>query len=263
MKALTDVVQFACCAAFAALLIFAGEAAAAELRVLSTGAPSAAAKALAARVSQPSGDTFAFTVGQPDTIAQQLAAGAPADVVIAPAPLIAALEKSEKLRAGSSVALARVGIGVVVRAGAPRPDIATPDAIRKLLLEARSIAYPNPDAGGGFAGKALSRMIEQMGIADAVKPKLTLAYAITGGVDLVADGKIEVGLFNISEILPVKGITLVGPLPPQLQSYIVFTAAIAAGAAAVEPAAAFVKTMASPAARDAWTTAGMEPLGGT
>ena len=91
MKALTDVVQFACCAAFAALLIFAGEAAAAELRVLSTGAPSAAAKALAARVSQPSGDTFAFTVGQPDTIAQQLAAGAPADVVIAPAPLIAGL----------------------------------------------------------------------------------------------------------------------------------------------------------------------------
>jgi molybdate transport system substrate-binding protein len=237
-------------------------AVAADLRVFSTGAPSIAAKALAATFTAQTGTTFSFTVGQPATIAQKLAAGEPADIVIAPAPLIAALEQKGTLRADTSTALARVGIGVVVRAGAPRPDIATPAAIRKLLLDARSIAYSDPSTGGGFAGKWIAAMIERMGIADAIKPKLTLAHAITGGVDLVADGKVEVGLFNISEILPVKGVTLVGPLPAELQSYIVLTAGIPAASAAADSAAAFIKVMAGAGAREVWTAAGMEPVGG-
>jgi molybdate transport system substrate-binding protein len=235
-----------------------GSAQASELRVFSTGASTVAAKAIAA--SAGTGATFAFTVGQTETLRQKLEAGEKADIVIAPAPLIATLEKSGKLHPGSSAALARVGIGVVVREGAPRPDVSTPDAIRKLLIDARSVAYPDPTTGGGFAGKAIARMIEQMGITDAVKPKLTLAHAITGGVQLVADGKAEVGMFNISEILPIKGVVLVGPLPAALQNYIVFTAGISADAASPDAAAAFIKLMAGPAAHDAWTSAGMEPV---
>lgn len=244
-------------AVIGALLAFATPGNAAEIRVFSTGAPSVAAKALATRET---GNVFAFTVGQPDTLRQKLQAGEKADVVIAPEPLIVALEKDGKLRTGSSADVARVGIGVVVREGAARPDISTPAAIRKLLIDAHSIAYPDPTTGGGFTGKVLTQMIAQMGIADAVRPKLTLAHAITGGVQLVADGKAEVGMFNISEILPIKGVTMVGPLPAELRHYITFTAGITADTPVQESAAAFIKLMASPAAREAWTSAGMEPV---
>jgi molybdate transport system substrate-binding protein len=158
------------------------------------------------------------------------------------------------------VNVARVGIGVVVRAGAPRPDVVTPASIRKLLMDAPSIAYSDP---GSVVGKAITRMIEQMGIADVVKPKVTHAYAITGGVNLVADGKVEVGLFIISEILPVKGVTLVGPLPAEFQSYIVFGAAITSHTAAPGPAGSLVQALSGPAAREAWMAAGMEPVSGT
>jgi molybdate transport system substrate-binding protein len=164
------------------------------------------------------------------------------------------------LRDGSAVDLARVGIGVVVRAGMKRPDISNSTAIRKMLLAARSIVYSDPETGGGYTGRAIKRMIEQMGITDAVKPKLTLVHAIGGGVDLVAGGKAEVGLFNISEILPIKGAALVGPLPSELQNYIVFGAAIPKSNATPEPAAAFIKMLAAPTSNQAWQKAGMEPV---
>jgi len=103
-------------------------------------------------------------------------------------------------------------------------------------------------------------MIAQLGVEDVVKPKLTLRQAITGGVELVASGQVEVGMFNISEVLPVKGVTLVGPLPPQLQSYIVFAAAVRAGSTAPSPAQAFIELMAAPAAREQWKAGGLESM---
>ena len=107
------------------------------------------------------------------------------------------------------------------RNGASAPDIANAAAIRKLLLEARSIVYPDPTSGGGSAGRAIAHMIDEMGLTETVRPKLTRASAIGGGVTLVAGGNVEVGLFNISEILPIQGVQLVGPLPAELQNYIV------------------------------------------
>ena len=207
--------QRQCIAAIGALLAFAIPASAAEIRVFSTGAPSVAAKVLAGDAETD--NVLRSPSDNRTRCGRNCMAGEKADVVIAPAPVIAALEKDGKLRAGSSVDVARVGIGVVVREGAPRPNISTPAAIRKLLVDAHSIAYPDPATGGGFTGKVLTQMIAQMGITDTVKPKLTLAHAITGGVQLVADGKAEVGMFNISEILPIKGVTMVGPLPAELQ----------------------------------------------
>src|SRR5439155_21162281 len=125
------------------------------------------------------------------------------------------------------------------------------------LLDARSIVYPDP-TGGGITGPALARMMERLGIAESVTPKITLKQAITGGVELVARGEVELGLFNLSEVLPVKGVTLVGPLPADLQSWIVFTAAIHAGATAPGPAASFIELLAAPAAREHWTAGGLE-----
>jgi len=238
-----------------------GVADAAEIRVYCSGAPSQAVKAIAADFSAQTGHHLAFTVGQPATIEGDLAAGDKADVVILPEPVIAMLKKSGTLRAGSTADLARVGIGVAVRDGAQPPDISTAAAVRNLLLEARSIVYPDPQSGGGSAGRAIAHMIDAMGITATVRPKLTLTSAIGGGVDLVAGGKAEIGLFNISEILPIPGVTLAGPLPAQLQSYIVFRAAIPAGAATPEPAMAFIKALIAPAERHAWQKAGLEPFG--
>jgi molybdate transport system substrate-binding protein len=234
---------------------------AAEIHVYSTGAPAEAAKAVAAVFAQDTGHHLTFTVGQPATIESDLAAGDKADVVILPAPVVGMMNSSGAWRAGSTVDLARVGIGIVMRDGARPPDISTVAAIRRLLLEARSVVYPDPTSGGGSTGRAIARLIENMGIADAVGPKLTRTSAIGGGVALVASGGAEVGLFNISEILPVQGVRLIGPLPAELQNYIVFAAAIPASNAAPEPATAFVRALAAPAARPAWQRAGLEPLG--
>src|SRR5262245_44163555 len=215
------------CAILAAALAVARTAGADEIRVLSTGAPAEIVKHLAAKFADESGHRVLVTVANPATILQKLSAGETPDVVVAPVPVVDSLAKSGTLLAGSRVDLARVGVGVVVREGAPRPEISTAEAVRRMLVGARSIVYPDP-AGGGQTGAALARMIDGMGLTEIVKPKLTLRQAIAGGVALVANDEAEIGLFNISEVLPVRGVTLVGPLPPELQSYIVFAAAIQA-----------------------------------
>ena len=229
--------------------------------MFSTGAPAVAAKTIGTAFSAQSGHQLSFTVAQPAVLQGKLAAGDKPDIVILPAPAIATLNGSGALRARSGADLARVGIGVVVRDGAPRPDISSPAAVRKMLLEARTVVYPDPRSGGGSAGRAIEAMIERMSLTEIVKPKLALKAAIGGGVALVADGTADVGLFNISEILPVKGVTLVGPLPAELQNYIVFRAAIVAGSASAQPAADFIKSLTAPAGRRIWQDAGLEPLG--
>jgi molybdate transport system substrate-binding protein len=251
------------CALGAAMLVTvlaAGAAVAAEIRVFSSGAPAEVEKAVAAKFTQETGHQVTFTVATPADIQARLKSGETPDIVVLPAPIIDALEKAGALRPGR-VDLARVGIGVIVRAGAPRPDISTVDAVRKMLLDARSIVHPDP-AGGGLAGVALARMIAEMGIADAVKPKLRYMFAINGGATLVANGEVEIGLFNISEVQSAKGVTLVGALPPAVQSYIVFAASVHSGSGSTEPAQALIKALADPAAREHWKAGGLESLVG-
>jgi molybdate transport system substrate-binding protein len=238
------------CVALAVCL--AGSATAADIRVFSSGAPAEVEKVLAAQFTREGRHRVVFTVANPANIQQKLSSGeAPPDIVILPAPIIESLVKAGVLRPASRVDLARVGVGIVVREGAPRPDISTADGVRTALLRARSIVIPDP-AGGGQTGAALARMMTQLGIADAVKPKLTLMQAIAGGVEL--------GMFNISEILPVKGVTLAGALPPALQSYIVFAAAIHAGSTSVAAADDYIKLLSAPAAREHWRAGGLESM---
>jgi molybdate transport system substrate-binding protein len=244
----------------AAGLLVAGAAFAADIRVFSSGAPADVEKVVAAQFTQETGYRVTFTVATPAEIQAKLKNGDTPDIVVLPAPIVDALTKAETLR-GGKVDLARVGIGVIVRDGAPRPDISSVEAVRKMLLDARSIVHPDPN-GGGLAGVALARMMVEMGIADAVKPKLTYMFAINGGANLVANGQSEIGLFNISEVQSAKGITLVGPLPAAVQSYIVFTAAIHAGSASPEPAQALIRAFADPAAREYWRAGGLESLAG-
>jgi molybdate transport system substrate-binding protein len=234
-------------------------ASSADIKVFSSGAPSEVAKALAPAFSQATGDTVTLTVGPLAEIQAKILAGARPDVVILPAPAIEALVASGKLRADSRLDLARVAIGVAIRSGAPVPDISSVDAVRNMLLAAKSVAHPDPQ-GGGFTGAHIARMIERMGIADVVKPKVRLGFAISGGVASIAKGDVEVGLFNISEIVPIEGVTLVGPLPPELQSYITFAGAIAADSEVPDAAKAILQSLQDPRSQQAWGKGGMEAL---
>jgi molybdate transport system substrate-binding protein len=240
----------------------AGFANAADIRVFSSGAPAAAAQAIGADFAGRTGHHLSFMVAQPAIIQAHLGSGDKADVVILPSPVVTMLTGTGVLTAGTAFDVARVGIGVVVRAGATKPDISDVDAFRRLLRDAHSIVYPDPaETGGGSAGLAIARMIDRLGLTETVRPKLNVKSAIGGGVALVASGAVDVGIFNISEIVPVSGVALAGPLPAELQSYIVFDAAIPKGSAVPAPAAAFIKRLGEPDARQAWLNAGLEPVG--
>jgi molybdate transport system substrate-binding protein len=241
-----------------ALLGLTRLAAAAEIKVFTSAAPAEVEKALAAKYSEATCNHVGFGIGTVRDIREKLTGSETPDIVVLPSPALDELERAAKLRSGSRIDLARVGIGVVVREGEPLPDISSVDGLRQTLLAARSIAHPDPQ-GGGFAGAQIARMFARLGIAEAVKPKVRLAYAFAGGVTQVAGGEAEIGLFNISEILPVKGVTLVGPLVPELQSYITFAAALHAGS--TPPAAGFLHWLSAPQAREGWRVGGFEHLG--
>ncbi len=243
-----------------ALFVATIQSPAADVRVFTSGATSALQEVVAAKFSAASGHRVVFTAGTLNQIRDELAGAARPDVIVMPSAALDALEQAGQLRSGSRINLARVGIGVAIRAGAPAPDVSTIDGLRNALLNARSIAHPDPN-GGGFAGVQIARLFARMGIDEAVKTKVKLMYAFTGGVANIASGEAEIGLFNISEIVSVKGVALAGPLPRELQSYITFAGALHVHAAAPEQAAAYLKALSDPLARAIWRNGGFEAFG--
>ena len=190
-----------------ALSIAATVANADEIRVLCGGGPQVALRAVIPEFEGATGHRVHPTFAHVSVIQQKLAAGEKADLILLPVPLIAATEKAVALRPEGRIAFARVGIAVIVRKGAMLPDISTPDAVRKMLLDARSIEFPPPNSP---AGGHLARMIEQLGIAEAVRLKLVIKAAIDGGAQLVAEGKVDVAMQLLSEIQSAKDTTVVG-----------------------------------------------------
>jgi molybdate transport system substrate-binding protein len=164
------------------------------------------------------------------------------------------LIKAGKLVAATRVDVMKAGIGVAVRRGAPKPDIGTIDAFKQTLLAAKSLTYLKE----GASTRHLARVFDQLGIAEALKPKTT--QPMTESVsEMVADGQAELGIIVIPNILSVPGADLVGPLPPELQSYIVFTAAVSAQSPNQQAANALIKLLTSPSTVDVIRTKGMEP----
>jgi molybdate transport system substrate-binding protein len=234
-------------------------AVAADIQVFTSGAPAAVQKRLAPAFMKATGHNVVITAATLNEIRKQLTGDAKPDVVVLPRAALMTFEKSGALRPGTMIDLARVGIGLVVKEGVPLPDISTVDALKKTLLNAKSIAHPDPK-GGGFTGAHIDRMFERLGIAEAVRPKVVLGYAFTGGVANIAKGVAELGIFNISEIVPIKGVSLVGPLPAEHQNYLVFAGALHGRGASPEPAAAYLRSLTDPAAQGAWKAGGFEPL---
>ena len=230
-----------------------------EIRLFSGGAPQHALRTLTVEFEQATGHRVASTFALVTAIQQKMEAGEKADLLLLPVPLIAAVEKAVAMRPEGRGVLVQVGIGVIVREGAPRPDISTPEAVRKLLIDARAIAVPRPDTP---SGAHLDRMIGQFGIADAVRPKLVIKAAIDGGGELVARGEADVGMYLVSEVQSIKGIAVAGLLPAPVQNYVRYGSAIPADNATPAAALAFLKFISDPAKATQWTAAGFELVGG-
>jgi molybdate transport system substrate-binding protein len=231
---------------------------AAEIKVVSGGAFKQVLTALAAQYEKESGNKATLTyqtVGQHLTLIR--GGKEEFDVAVLTPEAIDALAKEGKIVPGSRADLAKVGVGVVVKAGAPLPDISTVDAFKRTLLAAKSVAYIDP-AAGGSSGIYVARLLDRLGIAATVNAKAKL---IQGGAvaDHIADGEAGIGIHQISEILPVAGVTLVGPLPAEIQNFTIYSAAIGTAAKDAAAASAFVKFLAGPHAVPIIKAKGMEP----
>jgi molybdate transport system substrate-binding protein len=231
---------------------------AAEIKVVSGGALKQVLNALAAEYRKETGiklDITYRTVGQHLDLIRS--GQEEFDVAVLTPAAIDDLAKEGKVVAGTRANLAKTGIGVVVEEGAPAPDISTVDAFKRALLAAKSVAFIDPKAGGS-SGIYVEGLLARLGIADQVNAKAVLVHG--GAVaDHVADGEAEIGIHQISEILPVAGVKLVGPLPPEIQNFTVYAAGVGATAKDGKGARALVKFLAGPSALAIIKAKGMEP----
>jgi molybdate transport system substrate-binding protein len=181
-----------------------------------------------------------MTWGSAAGLVKELDGGTAADLVILTAESIDELIARGKVVAGSRVDLARSGIGIAVREGARKPDIATPDALKQALLAAKSVAHSKT----GMSGIYFPTVLARLGITDAMKSKIVMPEPGTPVGEVIANGGAEMGVQQISELLPVAGIEIVGPLPASLQKITVFSTGILAAAKAPDAARALVKYVA-------------------
>jgi molybdate transport system substrate-binding protein len=245
---------------FAAALLLAGAANAAEVRVMISGGLTAAYKELVPEFERVTGNSVLTAYGPSmgttiNAIPIRLERGEPADVLIMVGYALGDLIKQGKVVADSRVDLTKSLIGVVVKSGAPKPDISSAEALKRALVAAKSIAYSD-SASGVYVS---TEMFQRLGIADAMKEKARKipAEPVAG---VVARGDAEIGFQQISELRPVPGVDIVGPLPPELQKVTVFAAGIATVSREPEAGKALIKFLASPAASAAIIKSGMEPI---
>jgi molybdate transport system substrate-binding protein len=229
---------------------------AAEINIMSGGAPKEALAILIPQFEKLTGHHIKMTYAVISALQQKLAAGESPDMVLLPTSAIADLAKAGTLKSEGSAPFGTIEVVAVVRNGAPRPDISTTDAFRSALLTAGSIVYSPPTTP---SGAHMARLAERLGLADAIKEKVTYRAALDGGVQIVADGKAEIGIYQSSEVVHVKGVTGLGPLPDALQLKLVYGGAVTAANANPEPALAFIKFLTEAQNKKVWKGAGFEP----
>jgi molybdate transport system substrate-binding protein len=241
--------------AFVMALVGVGDARADTLKVLTAGAFKQVLLAVIPQF-QAAGRDVKWETGTVGNIVSRIEAGESYDLVIASPAGFATLAKTGKLGAGTD--LAKVGVGLAVREGAAKPDIGSVDAFKRALLAAKSVAYIDP-ASGGSSGIYVSGLLDRLGIGAEIRQKAVL---MRGGAaaDRVVSGEAEIALQTISEILPVTGAVLAGPLPSDIQNYTIYSAAITAGSKEKPSAQALIDLVRSSAGAAAIRSAGMEPI---
>lgn len=244
----------------AALLLLPGLARAADVVVMTSGGFNAPYQALAPAFERATGHRLVTVQGAsmgaaPDAIPNRLARGEPADVVILAGEALDALAAQGRVAPGTRVDLVQSRIGASTRAGGPRWDISTVDGLRQALREAPSIAYSASASGTYLSGELFARL----GMADEVMPKARRIFSERVG-DVVARGEAVLGFQQVSELLPIAGLTFLGPIPEELQRVTTFSAGVASAAREGEAARALIRFLAAPEAHATIRAAGLDPV---
>ena len=238
----------------ASLMILCATADAADIKVMASAAIKEAYLELVPQFEKSTEHKVSTTWAGTVDITKRLNAGEVFDLIIMAGSSIDAFIKQGKLVAGSRVDLAKSGVGVAVRAGAPKPDISSADAVKRAMLAAKSIAYST-----GPSGVYLAALFQRMGIADQIKDRVKVGAPGVPIGEIIARGEAEIGFQQVSELLPVAGIDYIGPLPPDIQQITVFASGIHIGATQADAAKALVKFLTSPQAAPVIKKKGMEP----
>jgi molybdate transport system substrate-binding protein len=246
---------FALGAALVALSVQRAPAESAELRVLVSDGMKATVEQLSSQMEQAIGRKLAIQFNSSKNLRDKILAGEPFDATILTSDVIDDLIQKGKIAAGSRTDLSRAGMGVGIRAGAPKPDVSTPEALKKTLLNAKSIAF-NPTGASAVHNYA---MFDRLGIADAVKSKLILDSEAGRPQQNVAEGKVDLVITLIPEIKFFPGVELAGPIPADLQSYISFSAGVSTNAHDADAAKALIQFIKGPSGAAAMKAKAMEP----
>lgn len=227
---------------------------AAELQVLAGGAIAAPLSELAALFERASGHRLVIRFGTTPDLIRLATTGGPFDLGVTPRDVFKDAAAQARFVPGPTTDIARVGLGVAVRSGAPKPDIGTAEALKQTLLKAQSVATIPASAGG----TAALRVFDRLGISEAVNAKTRAATGPAQLVEAVAKGEAELGVFLLN-VLTAPGLDVVGPFPADLQQEVVFTAAVAANAREAEAARAFIAYLTTPDAKAVFKARGMNP----
>jgi molybdate transport system substrate-binding protein len=234
--------------------MLAGAGNAAEIRVIGSAGTREPYNRLMPEFEKATGNKVTTTWGGVTAVAKRVADGEAVDVVMLPAPQIDELIKLGKVAPDSRVNVATCGIGVVVKAGAPKVDISSADGIKKALLAAKTFAY-----SAGPSGLHMEKLLRDWGIYDAVKSKIVPPRPNVRIGEMVAAGEAEIGFQQVSELLPVKGVDYLGALPPDIQEMTVFSAGVHSGATAADAGRALLRFLTAPEAAPVIRKTGMEP----
>ena len=246
----------------AAVLLFvssASHAVAAEIKLLSPGAMMSSLKELVPQFEKSSGHKVTVTYAPALAIAERVKNGEAADVAIMGKGSADALDNLGKLSAGSKIVIARVGVGVFVRRGDPKPDVSSVEAFKSALMSAKTITFSDP-ALGGSASNYVSGLLDSLDPTGSVKAKTKLAMQYRSLADLVAGGGADFGLNQVAEIVADPRLELVGPLPAPIQRYTQYVAAVVAVSGSQSAGKELVGFLASPAAAEVMRPKGFEPL---
>jgi molybdate transport system substrate-binding protein len=242
----------------ASLLVVGGAAQSAEIKVLAADGIKAIVEDLAPKFERATGNKLSIRFASGGATVKRAQGSEVADVIIAPLSGIDDLVKNGKVAAGNVTALASTGISVAVRKGASKPDISSPEALKRTLLAAKSITFLNP-ADGGASGIHFAKVLDRLGIADEMKAKTIFAPKTDAVGGLVASGDAEIGVIQFQLLFSIPGIEIIGPLPGDLQNSTVFSAAILGGAREVDASKALISFLRSPEATAVIKAKGMEP----
>jgi molybdate transport system substrate-binding protein len=246
-------------AALAMMISFGSQSpcGAAEIRLLSAASIQEVFKQIIGDFERASGHKMIIHYGTMGAITDRMRGGEEADLVISSAQSIAALLSEGKIEPASQVRISKVGVGIVIPAGSAAPAVASVDDLSRALLAARTIVYANP-SGGGAAGIHIARVIQQLGIAEQVKPKVKLGAGGDVTEVTVTQGEGALGMTQVSEIVGKSGATFVGPFPEKIQNYTVFVAGRPIGAKQREAVTAFLDFLKSPEALAIMKAKGMQ-----